>query len=47
MDEKKLLETALEMGFANAALMNTKDLVFMPTFRPLCEENLCGKYAVN
>ena len=33
MDEKKLLETALELGFANAALIDTRDLVFMPAFR--------------
>ena len=47
MDEKRLLDTALEMGFANAALMDTAELVFIPAFRPLCEENLCGKYGVN
>ncbi|MDE7010000.1 MAG: DUF2284 domain-containing protein [Oscillospiraceae bacterium] len=47
MDEKKLLNMALEMGFANAALMDTAELVFIPAFRPLCEENLCGKYGVN
>ena len=47
MDEKILLDTALNMGFANAALMNTEELVFIPAFRPLCEENLCGKYGVN
>ena len=47
MDEKKLLDRALEAGFANAALINTEDLVFIPAFRPLCEENLCGKYGVN
>ena len=47
MDEKKLLETALEMGFANAALIDTEELTFIPAFRPLCEENLCGKYGVN
>lgn len=47
MDEQRLLETALDLGFANAALIDTKDLVFMPAFRPLCEENLCGKYGVN
>ena len=47
MDEKRLLAKALELGFANAALVNTEDLVFIPSFRPLCEENLCGKYGVN
>lgn len=47
MDEAKLTALALELGFANAAVMDTKELVFMPSFRPLCEENLCGKYGVN
>lgn len=47
MNESQLLETALELGFANAALTDTKDLTFLPSFRPLCEENLCGKYGVN
>ncbi len=47
MDENKLLAAAIELGFANAALVNTEDLVFIPSFRPLCEENLCGKYGVN
>lgn len=47
MDEKKLLDMDLEMGFANAALVDTKDVVFNPVFRPLCEENLCGKYIEN
>ena len=42
-----LVDMALEMGFANAALIDTKDIVFNPAFRPLCEENLCGKYGVN
>lgn len=47
MGEKELLDMALNMGFANAALIDTKDIVFLPAFRPLCEENLCGKYGVN
>ena len=36
MDEQRLLEMALDLGFANAALIDTKDLAFMPAFRPLC-----------
>ncbi len=47
MDEKKLVDLAVEMGFANAALVDTRDIEFIPAFRPLCEENLCGKYGVN
>ena len=47
MDGKKLMETALELGFADAALIRTDELVFIPAFRALCEENECGKYGVN
>ncbi len=47
MDGKKLIETALELGFSDAAIIKTDELVFIPEFRSLCEENLCGKYGVN
>ena len=47
MDERALLEQALGMGFANAALIDTGEITFVPAFRPLCQENLCGKYGVN
>ena len=47
MEEKELIELALAEGFANAAVMDTADLVFVPDFRPLCAENLCGKYGAN
>lgn len=47
MDEFRLLETALRIGFANAAFVNTENIVFVPEFRALCEENVCGKYGVN
>ena len=47
MNEQALLKKALELGFANAALVDTADVTFIPAFRPLCQENLCGKYGVN
>lgn len=47
MNRNDLPELAMEMGFAAAALIETKDIEFIPAFRPLCEENLCGKYGVN
>lgn len=37
---------ALSMGFADAAIMNTKDLVFVPEYRQFCEENLCRNYGI-
>ena len=47
MDGKELIKLALNLGFADAAIINTDELVFVPNFRTLCEENLCGKYGVN
>ena len=47
MDGKKLVDLALELGFADAAIIDTNKLVFVPAFRTLCEENQCGKYGVN
>lgn len=47
MTEQQMIDLAVELGFANAAVMDTKDLQFVPSFRPLCQENLCGKYGVN
>ena len=39
-----LIKEALSMGFANAAIKDTKDLVFVPEYRQFCEDNLCGNY---
>ena len=39
-----LIKEALSMGFTNAAIMDTKDLVFVPEYRQFCEDNLCGNY---
>ena len=39
-----LIKEALSMGFAGAAIMDTKDLVFVPEYRQFCEDNLCGNY---
>lgn len=41
------VEEAKKLGFADAAVMNTDKLVFMPEYRRFCEENLCGCYNVN
>ena len=47
MREEELIRLAEEMGFAAAAAVDTGDIVFQPSFRPLCAENVCGKYGVN
>lgn len=47
MNNDIFLQMAFEEGFANAAIVDTADIPVDPMFRPFCEENLCGKYAVN
>ena len=47
MTEQKMIELALAENFAGAVVVDTKDIVFDPIFRPCCEENLCGQYGVN
>ena len=42
-----LIKEAKKLGFSDAALMDTKDLVFVPEYRMYCEQNLCGCYNVN
>ena len=38
------IKEALDLGFANAAVIDVKDLVFVPEYRQFCEENLCGNF---
>ena len=47
ISEAELQEFSLQAGFAKAAVVDTAEIVFNPAFRPLCEENICGKYAAN
>lgn len=47
MNTETLIKYAMEEGFVAAAVVDTKDIVFDPSFRPYCEENLCGQYGVN
>lgn len=47
MTDETLVQYAIDEGFAAAAVIDTADIVFDPSFRPFCEENLCGKYGVN
>lgn len=42
-----LMQEAILLGFSGAAVMYTKELVFVPEYRTFCEENLCGCYNVN
>lgn len=47
MTANEMIALAVEAGFANAAIVDTKDIVFDPSFRPYCAENLCGQYGAN
>ena len=42
-----MIQYAIEEGFAAAEIVDTADIVFDPSFRIYCEENLCGQYGVN
>ena len=44
---EELISAALEEGFAAAAIVDTDKIVFDPSFRPYCAENLCGQYGAN
>jgi len=46
-EDAKLLEIAVETGFNAAAVISTKDFVFVPEYRKYCEDNLCGNYNKN
>lgn len=47
MTIKEMIDCAVDAGFSAAAVIDTSEIVFDPTFRPYCAENLCGKYGVN
>lgn len=47
MTNDLLIQQALAEGFAAAAVVNTQDIPFDFSFRPYCEENLCGQFGIN
>lgn len=47
MTFEKMIDIAIEEGFADAAVIATAKIRFDPSFRPYCEENLCGQYGAN
>lgn len=47
MTEEALLALAAHEGFAAAAVVAADTIPFDFSFRPYCEENLCGQYGVN
>lgn len=47
MTHEEMIAAAVRKGFSAAAVIDTEKIVFDPSFRPYCEENLCGQYGVN
>lgn len=47
MNAEEMISCAKKEGFASACVVETGEIVFDPSFRPYCEENLCGQYGVN
>lgn len=47
MTDREMIQWAVDQGFSAAAVVGTDDIVFDPSFRPYCEENLCGQYGAN
>lgn len=47
MNREQLINYAVEEGFAKAEIIETKDILFDPSFRKYCEENTCGQYNIN
>ncbi len=47
MTDRDIIAYSLTHGFSSAEITGTDKIVFDPSFRPYCEENLCGQYGVN
>ncbi len=46
-DFAKIIDMAVREGFSAAAIIKSNQIIFDPSFRPYCEENLCGHYEAN
>ena len=47
MTYEQIIQYAIDEGFAAAEIVDTHEIVFDPSFRPYCEENLCGQFGAN
>ncbi len=47
MNHEQIINWAVEEGFSAASIIPTSEIIFDPSFRPYCEENICGQYGVN
>ena len=47
MEDAYVVQCAMAEGFEAARVLPTDRIVFDPSFRPYCAENLCGQYDAN
>ena len=47
MTKEDMMKLAVDLGFSDAVLVDTKEIPFNPAYRICCEDNSCGKYGVN
>lgn len=47
MNKTEMIELSIAEGFHGAEVISTDKIVFDASFRPYCEENLCGQYGAN
>ena len=47
MNKTEIIELSIAEGFYGAEVISTDKIVFDASFRPYCEENLCGQYGAN
>ena len=47
MQKEEMESLAREAGFTNTAVIPADQLVFDPSLRKYCEDNLCGNYGKN
>lgn len=47
MNDKMMIEAALQTGFEAAVIVKTEDIPIDFNFRRYCEENICGQYGGN
>lgn len=47
MNQQSIIQLTQGEDFSAVALIDMDAVVFEPSFRPYCEQNLCGKYGAN
>ena len=47
MRYQEMIQYALDEDFADAVILDTDQIVFDPSFRDYCAENICGQYGAN